>query len=95
MGRDSKACMTIADMIISEGLPGDFAQKPKVVAAFEAYKLTSKNFKPLGRKEIDGPWLRTWNQEATHRTTTQDRSRGTRQGGFGAEAAQKTKKQNV
>ena len=48
MGRDSKASMTIADMIISEGLPGDFAQKPKVVAAFEAYKLTSKNFKPPG-----------------------------------------------
>ena len=35
-------------MIISEGLPGDFALKPKVIAAFEAYKLTSKNFKPPG-----------------------------------------------
>jgi len=32
-------------------------------------------------------------EEATHRTTTQDRNRGTHQGGFGAEAAQKNKKQ--
>ena len=48
MGRDSMASMTIADMIIREGLPGDFALKPKVIAAFEAYKLTSKNFKSPG-----------------------------------------------
>ena len=32
--------MTIAGMIHGEGLPGDFAQRPKVIAAMEAYKTT-------------------------------------------------------
>ena len=34
--------MAIADMVTSEGLSGDFAQKPRAIAAFEAYKPTSK-----------------------------------------------------
>ena len=42
MGRGFKASMAIADMVINEGLPGDFEQKPKATAAFEAHKPITK-----------------------------------------------------
>ena len=57
IGADAKATMALTDMIHSEGLSGDFAQKPKVVAALEAFKATSKNYKTPGRQQVDGPLL--------------------------------------
>ena len=54
---DAKATMALAGMIHSEGLSGDFAQKRKVVAALEASKVTSTNYKTPGRQQVDGPLL--------------------------------------
>ena len=53
MEADSKASMTIADMVHGEGLPGDFAQRPKVIAAMEAYKTTPASHKSPGREQVD------------------------------------------
>ena len=57
IGENAKATMALADMIHSEGLSWDFAQKRKVVAALEAFKATSKNYKTPGRQQADGPLL--------------------------------------
>ena len=54
---DAMATMALADMVHSEGLSGDFAQKRKVVAALEAFKATSKNYKTPGPKQVNGPLL--------------------------------------
>ena len=54
---DARATMALADMIHSEGLSADFAQKRKVVAALEAFKATSKNYKTPGHKQVNGPLL--------------------------------------
>ena len=49
--------MTIADMIHGEGLPGEFAQRPKVIEAMEVYKTTPASYKPPGREQVDGVLL--------------------------------------
>ena len=49
--------MTTADMIHGEGLPGDFAQRAKVIAAMGAYKTTSASYKPPGQEQVDGALL--------------------------------------
>ena len=54
---DAMATMALADMIHSEGLSGDFAQKRKVVAALKAFKATSRNYKTPGPKQVNGPLL--------------------------------------
>ena len=54
---DARASMALADMIHSEGLSGDFAKKPEVLAALEAFKNTFKTYATPGRKQVDGPLL--------------------------------------
>jgi len=49
--------MALADMIHSEGLSGDFAEKPEALAALQAFKNASKTYATPGRKQVDGPLL--------------------------------------
>jgi len=65
---DARATMALVDMIHSEGLSADFVQKRKVVAALEAFKATSKNYKTPGHKQVNGPLL------AFQRTNSTDSS---------------------
>ena len=57
IGNDARASMALANMIHSEGLSGDFAKKPEVLAALEAFKNTFKTYATPGRKQVDGPLL--------------------------------------
>ena len=57
IGNDARASMALADMIHSEGLSGDSAKKPKMLAALPAFKNTSKTYATPGRKQVDGPLL--------------------------------------
>ena len=57
IGNDARASMALADLIHSEGLSGYFAKKPKVLAALQAFKNTSRTYATPGRKQVDGPLL--------------------------------------
>ena len=50
MERNSRASMAIVGMVISEGLPGDFTQKPRAIAAFEAYSSRQRTSSPLAER---------------------------------------------
>ena len=57
IGNDARASMALAGMIHSEGFSGDFAKKPKVLAALLEFKNTSTTYATSGRKQVDGPLL--------------------------------------